>query len=139
MSGVNVVGGRPQESNAHNESNALWVVPGACITKATSTNLPTVSRLLPIALLLISGCDPVGRENGRGSAVPEVAPPILSPVEIKPPRIERAPVGRVDLIDPPRVDSIQVDELRQSDGVVDILWVVEIGRASCRERVYLAV
>lgn len=134
MSGVNVVGGRPQESNPHNESNALWVVPEACISKATSTNLPTVSRLLPIALLLISGCDPVGRENGRGSAVPEVAPPILSPVEIKPPRIERAPVGRVDLIDPPRVDSIQVDELRQSDGVVDILWVVDDSGSMTNER-----
>ncbi|MDP2270873.1 MAG: VWA domain-containing protein [Archangium sp.] len=93
-----------------------------------------MSRLLPIALLLISGCDPVGRENGRGSAVPEVAPPILSPVEIKPPRIERAPVGRVDLIDPPRVDSIQVDELRQSDGVVDILWVVDDSGSMTNER-----
>jgi hypothetical protein len=66
--------------------------------------------------------------------VPDVAPPILSPVEIKPPRIERAPVGRVALIDPPRVDSIQVDELRQSDGVVDILWVVDDSGSMTNER-----
>lgn len=104
------------------------------MSRATSTNLPSVKRLLFIGLLLSSGCDPVGRENGRGSAVPEVAPPILSPVEIKPPRIDRAPVGRVNLIDPPRVDSIQVDVLRQSDGVVDILWVVDDSGSMANER-----
>ncbi len=104
------------------------------MSKATSPNLRPVKNFLSLALLLISGCDPVGRENGRGSAVPEVAPPILSPVEIKPPRIERAPVGRVDLIDPPRVDAIQVDELRQSDGVVDILWVVDDSGSMVNER-----
>lgn len=93
-----------------------------------------LTRSSLLALLFLSGCDPVGRENGRGSAVPEVAPPILSPVEIKPPRIERAPVGRVELIDPPRVDSIQVDELRQSDGVVDILWVVDDSGSMTNER-----
>src|SRR5438876_1138868 len=89
----------------------------ACITKGTSTNLSPellMKRLSILFFLFLSGCDPVGRENGRGSAVPDVAPPILTPVEIKPPRIDRAPVGRVKLIDPPRVDSIQVDELRQS-------------------------
>lgn len=78
-----------------------------------------------LALLATSGCDPVGRENGRGAAVPQVAPPILSPVEIKPPEVDRSPVGRVVLVDPPRVDSIQVDVLKQSDGVVDILWIID--------------
>lgn len=102
--------------------------------KASSANLNPVTRLLFIGLLFATGCDPVGRENGRGSAVPLIAPPILSPVEIKPPRIERSPVGRVKLIDPPRVDSIQVDELRQSDGVVDILWAVDDSGSMTNER-----
>ena len=93
-----------------------------------------MKRLSLLALLFLAGCDPVGRENGRGSAVPEVAPPILLPVEIKPPRIERAPVGRVNLIDPPRVDSIQVDVLIQSEGVVDILWVVDDSGSMTNER-----
>lgn len=93
-----------------------------------------MKRISILFLLFLSGCDPVGRENGRGSAVPDVAPPILTPVEIKPPRIERAPVGRVALIDPPRVDSIQVDELRQSDGVVDILWAIDDSGSMTNER-----
>lgn len=84
--------------------------------------------------LLLAGCDPVGRENGRGSAVPDVAPPLLSPVEIKPPRIDRSPVTRVELVDPPRVDSIQVDLLPQSDGVVDILWVIDDSGSMTNER-----
>ena len=93
-----------------------------------------MKRTLAIALLCIAGCDPVGRENGRSSAVPAVAPPILSPVEIKPPKIDRSPVGRVNLVDPPRVQSIQVDVLRQSDGVVDILWVVDDSGSMTNER-----
>lgn len=96
---------------------------------------PPVKRALLFSLLsVLAGCDPVGRENGRGSAVPEVAPPILTPVEIKPPRVDRSPVSRVELIDPPRVDSIQVDLLRQSDGVVDILWVVDDSGSMTNER-----
>ncbi len=90
--------------------------------------------LTAVLVLGLAGCDPVGRENGRGTAVPDVAPPVLSPVEIKPPEIERAPVGRVELIDPPRVDSIQVDELRQSDGVVDILWAIDDSGSMTNER-----
>ncbi len=93
-----------------------------------------MNRLHLLALLFVAACDPVGRENGRGSAVPEVAPPILSPVEIKPPKIDRSPVARVELIDPPRVDSIQIDELRQSEGVVDILWVVDDSGSMTNER-----
>ena len=134
MSGVNVVDARPVERNACNESNALLIVPEACMSKATSTNLGLVKRIHLIVLLFIAGCDPVGRENGRGSAVPEVAPPILTPVEIKPPKIDRSPVGRVNLINPPLVDSIQVDLLKQSDGVVDILWVVDDSGSMANER-----
>ncbi len=90
--------------------------------------------LTGLGLLVLAGCDPVGRENGRGSAVPEVAPPILTPVEIKPPKIDRSPVSRVNLIDPPRVDSVQVDDLKQSDGVVDILWVIDDSGSMTNER-----
>ncbi len=93
-------------------------------------------KLTALALLL-AGCDPVGRENGRGAAVPEVAPPILSPVAIKPPVVDRSPVGRVALVDPPRVDSIQVDELQQSDGVVDILWLIDDSGSMTNERATL--
>jgi len=94
-------------------------------------------RDLPALLVLmvaLAGCDPVGRENGRGAAVPDVAPPILSPVEIKPPEVDRSPVGRVVLVDPPRVDSIQVDLLKQSDGVVDILWIIDDSGSMTNER-----
>lgn len=124
------------ERNACNGSCDLRAAPKACMWKATSIKVRSEMRglITGLGLLLLAGCDPVGRENGRGSAVPEVAPPILSPVEIKPPQIERVPVGRVNLIDPPRVDSIQIDELKQSDGVVDILWVVDDSGSMTNER-----
>ena len=134
MGDVDVVGGRPGLRNACNESNALQPVPDACMHRLGPPISITVTRTLVIALCFLAGCDPVGRENGRGAAVPEVAPPLLSPVEIKPPTIERSPVGRVNLIDPPRVDAIQVDLLRQSDGVVDILWVVDDSGSMTNER-----
>ncbi|MFT3707606.1 MAG: VWA domain-containing protein [Archangium sp.] len=106
--------------------------------KATSIMFHHVKRGLLIGLMLAAGaCDPIGRENGRGSAVPEVAPPLLSPVEIKPPKVNRATTNRVELIDPPRVDSIQVDDLKQSDGVVDILWVIDDSGSMTNERATL--
>ena len=82
-------------------------------------------HLLPLLLLAWTGCDRIGRENGRTNAVPEVAPPRLSPVEVKPPRVERNTVGRVKVVDPPRVDATQIDVLKQADGVVDILGVID--------------
>ncbi len=92
-------------------------------------------RLRLCCLLLASAaCDQVGRENGRIDAVPAVDPPRVSPVEIKPPRVDRAPTGRVKVVDPPRVDATQVDVLRQSDGVVDILWVVDDSGSMANER-----
>lgn len=90
--------------------------------------------LLMILLVAATGCDPVGRENGRGSAVPLVAPPLLSPVDIKPPTIQRTPTGRFNVVDPPNVDATQVDLLKQSDGIVDILWVIDDSGSMANER-----
>lgn len=94
----------------------------------------SMRRVLPLVLLALASCDRVGRENGRVNAVPDVAPPRLTPVEIKPPRIDRATVGRVKVVDPPRVDATQIDLLRQADGVVDILWVVDDSGSMVNER-----
>jgi hypothetical protein len=80
------------------------------------------------------GCDPIGRENGRGNAVPIVAPPSLSPVDIKPPQVDRVATTRFNVVDPPRVDATQVDLLKQSDGIVDILWVVDDSGSMTNER-----
>ncbi len=91
---------------------------------------PTTLMLLALA----AGCDPIGRENGRGEAVPVVAPPRVTPVEIQPPRIERSPTGRVVLVNPPQVDATQVDLLQQSDGFVDILWVIDDSGSMANER-----
>lgn len=105
--------------------------------EATSTIVPArimALRLLPLLLLLVASCDTVGRENARIAAVPDVEPPRLSPVEIKAPPIDRSRVGRVIVVDPPRVDATQVDLLKQSDGVVDILWVVDDSGSMANER-----
>ena len=94
--------------------------------------------LLPaLALLLLPACDPVGKENGRISAVPVVAPPRLSPVELEPPHVDRSVVARVEVVDPPRADATQVDILEQSDGIVDILWVIDDSGSMANERTRL--
>ncbi len=90
--------------------------------------------LLLLPALVLFACDRVGRENGRGTAAPDVAPPRLSPVEIKPPKIERSITGRVEVIDPPRIDATQVDLVKQADGIVDILWVVDDSGSMANQR-----
>lgn len=89
--------------------------------------------LLPLAVGLIA-CDPIGRENAVGAAVPDVAPPRLTPVELLPPTVERSTTGRVQVTDPPNVDATQVDLLKQADGVVDILWVIDDSGSMANER-----
>jgi hypothetical protein len=59
------------------------------------------------------------------------------PVEIKPPTIERSNVGRVVVVNPPNVDATQIDLLKQSDGIVDILWVVDDSGSMANERLRL--
>lgn len=95
------------------------------------------SPLLVCLVAALAGCDQIGRENGRVSAVPEVAKPMVSPVEIKPPRLARQPTARVTVVDPPRADAIQTDLLRQADGVVDILWVIDDSGSMANERALL--
>lgn len=104
--------------------------------RASSTVTIVIARVLLASLLLlaVSACDRIGRENGRIDAVPDVLPPVLSPVEIKPPTIDRSDVGRVKVVDPPNVDATQVDLLKQSDGVVDILWVIDDSGSMANER-----
>jgi hypothetical protein len=70
-------------------------------------------------------CDRVGRENGLGTAVPDVAKPRVYPVEILPPTIDRSNTGQVRVVPPPAIDAVQIDELKQADGTVDILWVID--------------
>lgn len=81
--------------------------------------------VVAIATLVAAGCDPVGTESGRGEARPRVAPPTLSPVEILPPTVDRQTTGRVEVRDPLAIASTQVDAFKQSDGVVDILWIID--------------
>jgi hypothetical protein len=89
-------------------------------------NTPRHFLLLSIALVLAgTGCDRVGRPNGRGAAVPDVAPPVLSPVEIKAPTIDRSNVGKIIVQDPPAVAATQTDVLQQVPGTVDILWIID--------------
>lgn len=111
----------------------------ACMRRAGSNRVPSAHamrqlRLLLASLLLGTACDQVGRENARVGAVPVVAAPRLSPVDLAPPRVERSSTGRVVLVDPPLADAIQKDVLRQSDGVVDILWVIDDSGSMTDER-----
>ena len=47
--------------------------------------------------------------RGGKTYSPSNSTPRLSPVEIKPPKIERSLTGRVVVVDPPRIDATQID------------------------------
>jgi hypothetical protein len=90
--------------------------------------------LLLVGLLAVLGCDNVGGEVGRGEAVPSVAPPRVSPVELLPPNVDRSVTRRVEVRDPPAIPAVQVDVQRQADGIVDILWVVDDSGSMTNQR-----
>ena len=108
-------------------------MPDPCIVRAVLIRLVRIAALGAVALA-IAGCDTVGRENARGAAVPDVAPPILNRVEIKPPKVERETTNRVVVKDPPAIDFTQVDQVKQSDGIVDILWVIDDSGSMANQR-----
>ncbi|MDY7230879.1 vWA domain-containing protein [Hyalangium rubrum] len=89
---------------------------------------------LLMALVVALGCDSVSGESGRGEAVPVVAPPRVSPVELLPPTVDRSVTQRVEVRDPPAIPAVQVDVQRQSDGIVDILWVVDDSGSMANQR-----
>ncbi len=90
---------------------------------------------LVVSLLALAvGCDDVGGEVGRGEAVPVVAPPRVSPVALLPPTIDRSVTRRVEVRDPNALPAVQVDVQRQSDGIVDILWVVDDSGSMANQR-----
>lgn len=96
-----------------------------------------VSRAVALMSMATAACDTVGRENGRVDVAPVVRPPRLSPVEVRPPRLERSTVGRVEVSDPPSADATQSDLFRQSSAVVDLLWVVDDSGSMANERARL--
>jgi hypothetical protein len=93
--------------------------------------------LLGACAVICAACDNVGRPNGLNDVVPDIAKPRVYPVEIKPPVIDRENVGQVRVVPPPNVDSVQIDELKQSDGLVDILWVVDDSGSMASKRARL--
>lgn len=83
-------------------------------------------------------CDGAGGESGRQPARPPLAPPVLSPTELLPPRVDRSTVNRVEVRPPPSTPFIQVDRLQQSEGTVDILWVIDDSGSMANQRQTLA-
>ncbi len=99
--------------------------------------MANVARALPglcAVVCLATACDNVGRPNGRTDAVPDVAKPRVVPVEIKPPTVDRSNVGQVRVVNPPDIDAVQIDVLQQSDGIVDILWVIDDSGSMANQR-----
>lgn len=92
--------------------------------------------LAAIALVaaLAFSCDDAGGEIGRQPARPPLVPPALSPTELLPPRVDRSTVNRVEIRPPPTTPFIQVDTLTQSEGRVDILWVIDDSGSMANQR-----
>lgn len=94
----------------------------------------TRALALLVPLLALAGCDDVGGEVGRGEAVPAVAPPRVTPVALLPPTVDRSITRRVEVRDPSALPSVQVDVQKQSDGIVDILWVIDDSGSMANQR-----
>jgi hypothetical protein len=97
---------------------------------------PSLLTFVFIALGL-AACDKAGSANALGPAVPQVAPPTLSPIELLPPVVNRQTVGQVVLANPLALASFQTDLFTQSNGVVDILWIVDDSGSMADERAIL--
>jgi hypothetical protein len=97
---------------------------------------PKVPLLLLFALAQLA-CDKAGSGSALGPAVPQVAPPTLSPIELLPPVVDRQTVGQVVLANPLALASFQTDLFTQSDGVVDILWIIDDSGSMADERLIL--
>ncbi|HEY8207636.1 MAG TPA: VWA domain-containing protein [Myxococcaceae bacterium] len=89
---------------------------------------------LAAAAALLAGCDDAGGESGRQPAQPPLAPPVLSQVELLPPRVDRSTVNRVVTRSPPTTPFIQTDLVQQSQGKVDILWVIDDSGSMANQR-----
>jgi hypothetical protein len=99
-------------------------------------------RALPLLLVVLlaplsPGCDKAGSASTSGQAVPQVAPPTLSPIELLPPVVDRQPVGKVVLANPLALASFQTDVFTQSNGVVDVLWIIDDSGSMADERLIL--
>ena len=104
--------------------------------------LPLRPQLAQVALAALcagalAACDNIGGESGRGEARPVVAPPKLSRVEILPPTIDRSTLKRVEVRNPLSIAATQIDVHKQSDGIVDILWVIDNSGSMKDERARL--
>jgi hypothetical protein len=97
---------------------------------------PSLLVLILVALIQLA-CDKAGSGSANGSAIPLVAPPTLSPIELLPPVVDRQPVGQVVLADPLALASFQTDLFTQSNGVVDILWIIDDSGSMADERLIL--
>lgn len=90
------------------------------------------------ALLALASCDHASGPIVGGEVQPTVAPPKLAPVAIAPPQVDQSIVSRVVLRDPTSLAATQVDEYKQADGVVDILWIVDTTGSMANQRTSLA-
>ena len=95
-----------------------------------------------LALLLfataLGGCDNAAGPTSIDQVKPIVAPPTLERVRVTPPTVERSRTSRVVVRDPSALAATQADLYKQSDGVVDILWIIDSTGSMANERSSLA-
>src|SRR4051812_3428190 len=91
-----------------------------------------------LLLALLPACHDISGDGGADPVKPVVVPPEVGGVKVESPEVERAEVVRVALKEPLALPPTQIDTFNQSDGVVDILWVIDDSGSMANQRTGLA-
>jgi hypothetical protein len=88
--------------------------------------------------VFLPACDNAAGPTHIDEVKPVLAPPHLSRTRVLPPEVSRSRTTRVVVRDPSALSATQADLYRQSDGIVDILWIIDSTGSMANQRTSLA-
>ncbi len=90
-------------------------------------------------LLLLAACPPRGDNRAQPPPLfPQGAPPPLEPIQIESFSLPRSALTQTQILDPRVRAALQTDDFKQSQALVDVLWVVSNAGIMADERDRLA-
>ncbi len=83
-------------------------------------------------------CSDIPPGGGGDPVKPVLVPPNVGRVRIEPATISRSEVVRVALKEPEALPATQIDTFKQSDGILDIIWIIDNSGSMVDNRTLLA-